>query len=54
MGKIIDMEINDDGARARFYVRGVYDALWTDDLEAALAFLRDAALELTQGDDSRT
>ena len=47
MIRILDIEIYDPEldpfAQGRYLVHGHDDVLWTDDLEAALSFLREAA-----------
>ena len=46
MIRMLDIEIhdpkNDDWAQGRYLVHGADDVLWTDDLDAALEFLRDS------------
>lgn len=47
MIRFLDIEIYDtkvdSWAQARYLVHGHDDVLWTDDLDAALAFLRESA-----------
>jgi hypothetical protein len=49
--RTLDIEIydpdTDDWAQGRYLVHGHDDVLWTDDLDAALSFLRDSALAIT-------
>lgn len=35
-----------DWAQARYLVHGIDDVLWTDDLDAALAYLREDCLRM--------
>lgn len=47
MLRMLDIEIydpaNDGWAQGRYLVHGHDDVLWTDDIEAALDFLRESA-----------
>ena len=49
MIRTLDIEIynpeKDDWAQGRYLVHGHDDVLWTDDLDAALEFLRDSCDE---------
>lgn len=51
----VDIEIHekdDDFAQARYLAHGISDVLWTDDLVAAIAFLRKSIEEDLAEDDN--
>lgn len=45
---LFTLEVHDPPAQARYFVRGLYDVLWSDDLDAALVFLRAAVEQLAE------
>jgi hypothetical protein len=50
LGATFDIEVYPDGtgewAQAKFLVHGYDDVLWTDDIDQAVAFLKESALRM--------
>lgn len=42
--EVYDPKVDDDWRQAKFLVHGIDDILWTDDIDAAVAFIRESCL----------
>ena len=42
--EVYDPKIDDEWRQAKFLVHGIDDVLWTDDIDAAVAFIKESCL----------
>jgi len=43
--EVYDPKIDDEWRQAKFLVHGIDDVLWTDDIDAAVAFIKESCLK---------